>query len=149
MNRRIVFWSRLPALGLGLLLSIGCDYSAPESLDSSLGAAGGKLTPVPSLPGSAGAADKSRSAPREQEERTAILESSITLIQRAALQPGGNNFKLAVKKLNQYFEGTPLSAYQLEPAAREYLANRLPGKFSGRSRTGTGLCATLGTSKTA
>ncbi len=30
---------------------------------------------------------------------------------------------MAVKKLNQYFEGTPLSAYQLEPAAREYLAD--------------------------
>ena len=122
MNRCIVFWSRLPALGLGLLLSIGCDYSAPESLDSSLGAAGANSRLYRRYLDRRAPADKSRSAPREQEQRTAILESSITLIQRAALQPGGNNFKLAVQKLNQYFEGTPLSAYLLEPAAREYLA---------------------------
>ena len=69
----------------------------------------------------------SLSAPRATaEERTAILESSITLIQRAALQPGGENFEMAVKKLNQYFEGTTPSSYQLEPAAREYLATQLP-----------------------
>lgn len=125
MNRRIVFWSGLPALGLGLLLLMSCDYSAPESFNSPSGAAS-KLTPPPPLPGAGGAADKSRGAPRGQEERTAILESSITLIQRAALQPGGKNFQYAVQKLNQYFEGTPLSAYQLETPAREYLARRVP-----------------------
>jgi hypothetical protein len=126
LNRRIVFWSGLPALGLGLMLVMSCDYSAPVGLNSPVGAAGGKLAPLPPLPGALGAADKSRSAPRTEEERTAILESSITLIQRAALQPGGKNFQYAVQKLNQYFQGTPLSAYQLEPRSREYLARQLP-----------------------
>jgi hypothetical protein len=68
-------------------------------------------------------------APRADEERTAILESSITLIQRAALQPGGKNFQYAVQKLNQYFEGTPAGLYQLETAPREYLASQLPPKM--------------------
>ena len=89
-------------------------------------------------------------APRAAEERTAILESSITLIQRAALQPGGKNFELAVKKLNQYFEGTPLSAYQLEPAARDYLASQLPRQLLKSSRTETGILRGIrGISKTA
>ncbi len=127
MNRRIVYWIGLPALGLGLLLAMSCDYSAPESLNATTGAAS-KLTLPPPAPGAAGSADKSHGAPREQEERTAILESSITLIQRAALQPGGKNFQYAVQKLNQYFEGTPLSAYQLEPRSRAYLARLLPPK---------------------
>jgi hypothetical protein len=60
------------------------------------------------------------------EERRAILESSITLIQKAALQPGGDNFRLAVQKLNQYFEGTDPAAYQLESPAREYLRTQYP-----------------------
>jgi len=77
----------------------------------------------------AGTTGKSSGAPRAEEERAAILESSITLIQRAALQPGGDNFKLAVQKLNQYFDGTPRSAYQLESAPREYLATQLPASF--------------------
>ena len=127
MNRRIVYWIGLPALGLGLLFAMSCDYSAPESLNTTTGAAS-KLTLPPPAPGAAGSADKSHGAPREQEERTAILESSITLIQRAALQPGGKNFQYAVQKLNQYFEGTPLSAYQLEPRSRAYLARLLPPK---------------------
>jgi hypothetical protein len=127
LNRRIVYWIGLPALGLGLLLAMSCDYSAPESLNATTGAAS-KLTLPPPAPGAAGSADKSHGAPREQEERTAILESSITLIQRAALQPGGKNFQYAVQKLNQYFEGTPLSNYQLEPRSRAYLARLLPPK---------------------
>ena len=54
---------------------------------------------------------------RASEERTAILESSITLIKRAALSPGGDNFRLAVQKLNHYFEGTSPSQYLLESAS--------------------------------
>jgi hypothetical protein len=49
----------------------------------------------------------------------------MTLIQRAALQPGGQNFDLAIQKLNHYFEGTSLQDYLLEPAARAYLETQL------------------------
>jgi len=47
------------------------------------------------------------------------------LIQRAALQPGGKNFDLAIQKLNHYFEGTSLQDYELDPAARAYLETQL------------------------
>ena len=50
----------------------------------------------------------------------------MTLIQRAALQPGGDNFRLAVQKLNQYFEGTAQAEYELDSAAREYLRTQFP-----------------------
>jgi hypothetical protein len=122
LNRRIRLWSGLAALGLGLMPLGGCDYSKPALLappSRRVGAAG-------LAPRAPGAPSKAVSAPRAEEERAAILESSITLIQRAALQPGGKNFELAVKKLNHYFEGTPLSSYQLESTARDYLATQLP-----------------------
>ena len=58
--------------------------------------------------------------------KRAILESAMNLIQRATLQPGGENFKLAVQKLNHYFEGTSPTAYELESAPREYLKTQMP-----------------------
>jgi tetratricopeptide (TPR) repeat protein len=135
LNRRTQFWSGLAGLGLGWIALVvlgliplgGCDYSAPESELSTATGGGGRASanPYPELK-AAGAVAKTASIPRAAEERTAILDSSITLIQRAPLQPGGRNFELAVKKLNQYFEGTSVSAYQLEPPAREYLATQLP-----------------------
>jgi len=120
LNRRIRRSSGLTAAASGLLLFFGCDYSDPTG--GSLGS--GSLPALdPSVPGSAAG-----SAPvqRGQEERTAILEGSITLIEQAALQPGGDNFKEAVKKLNQFFEGTNPAEYQLDSAAREYLKTQLP-----------------------
>jgi hypothetical protein len=65
-------------------------------------------------------------AARDSTERAAILASSIELIQRAALQPGGDNFGLAIQKLNQFFEGTPPNDYQLDSAARAFLQPQLP-----------------------
>jgi hypothetical protein len=115
----------MAALGLGLMPLCGCDYSKPPLLNSSTGSGSN----LPLLPRGSDLPGRPVSAPRGDEERTAILESSITLIQRAALQPGGRNFELAVKKLNQYFDGTPLSSYQLEPAARDYLATQLPASM--------------------
>jgi len=47
------------------------------------------------------------------------------LIQRAALQPGGKNFDLAIQKLNHYFEGTSLQDYALDAPARAYLETQL------------------------
>jgi tetratricopeptide (TPR) repeat protein len=126
---RLILGCALAGLGLLSLAAWGgCDYSAPRDLDAPVAAAGGGNALAARLPEArvASVPVKAASVPRAAEERTAILESSITLIQRAALQPGGKNFELAVKKLNHYFDGTPLSSYRLDPAAREYLTNRLP-----------------------
>jgi hypothetical protein len=117
--------------------TIGCNYSKPESyepIDS--------LPTVSSLPGTERAASAKAEAGnvgrrRDDETRKALLDSAMTLIQRAALQPGGDNFRLAIQKLNQYFEGTSQSEYQLESAAREYLKTQLPAvaveSFSNRN----------------
>ncbi len=109
-----------------LLTGQGCDYSSSLSVDGT----GGRYT-APALPSKSGKSARAvasvrgaRIAPREAQERKAILDSSINLIQRAALQPGGDNFKLAVQKLNQYFEGTEPAEYLLNSAAREYLAGQ-------------------------
>jgi len=117
--------SGLTAAALGFALIFGCDYSAPENLDTFGDRLGPDSLPAldPSIPGRVSG---SVGVQRGQEERTAILEGSIILIQRAALQPGGENFKEAVKKLNQYFEGTSPTEYQLNSAAREYLNPQLP-----------------------
>ena len=125
MNLCIRLWSGLAALSLVLMPLSGCDYSKPPVLRSPAGASANLAL----LPREAALPGKPASSQRGDDERTAILESSITLIQRAALQPGGKNFELAVKKLNQYFEGTPLASYQLDPAARDYLATQLPASF--------------------
>ncbi len=66
---------------------------------------------------------------RGQEERAAILESVDHADPAGGLQPGGDNFELAVKKLNHYFEGTNPAEYQLESAAREYLRLQLPPRM--------------------
>jgi hypothetical protein len=109
-----------------LFWSSGCDYSAPEFMSQpGEGPGADGLPPLdPAIP--AGAAAPASLVQRGQEERAAILEGSIILIQRAALEPGGENFKEAVKKLNQYFDGTSPGDYLLNPAAREYLKTQLP-----------------------
>jgi hypothetical protein len=59
-------------------------------------------------------------------EKVAILDNILTLIQTAALNPGGSNYGNATKNLNQYFAGTPTPDYALSPAAREYLRSQQP-----------------------
>jgi tetratricopeptide (TPR) repeat protein len=126
LNRRLRIWHGLAAAGLGLALvsCCSCDYSPPDRAVRVKG-----RTEQPNLPrvGPPGAGPGARglSNRRSDEERKAILENSITLIQRAALQPGGENFAQAVRKLNQYFEGTDPAQYQLESAARAFLAAQL------------------------
>ena len=113
------------AVGVGLCTS--CDYSR-QQLDELPSASGRQ----PALPSSEGTKSVPRSglllpreAPRGVSEKAAILTSSIELIQGAALQPGGDNFRLATQKLNQYFQGTAVSEYQLDSAARAYLETQL------------------------
>jgi hypothetical protein len=126
LNRPIFLGIGLVALGLGL--HVGCDYSPPPSLNPE-GSSPVRFAPPLSGPIAAGGSSQSTVRGRDKEERASILESAVTLIERAALQPGGENFKLAIDKLNYYFEGTSLPQYQLAPKAREYLRPQLPPNY--------------------
>jgi hypothetical protein len=109
------------SISVALIALAGCDYSRPVTSTNT-----GTFRPgTVKLPGSSGAAAPAKVV-RDSAERSAILISSIELIQRAALQPGGDNFGLATQKLNQYFEGTPASEYQMSSAARAFLETQLP-----------------------
>ncbi len=112
-------------LAVSIALVAGCDYSRePTDFKWSGTYREGMVKPVDS--------SKSQARPaavRDSDERAAILASSIELIQRAALQPGGDNFRLATQKLNQFFEGTPQAEYLLDSADREYLKTQLSPEF--------------------
>ncbi len=125
MNRRLRIWNGLAAagLGLGLSLLVGCDYTPPNAVPTAKGnfiPGAGPKGRAPRGGAGAGIASTRRSA----EERKAILDNSITLIQRASIKPGGAHFDQAVKNLNQYFAGTDPAEYQLDSAAREYLISQ-------------------------
>ena len=120
--RRILLWTGLSTAAVALMLLVSCDYSAPESMTPASDSSPGSFPATEPLT----AGEPVSSPQRGEEERTAILGSSITLIQRAAIQPGGDNFKLAIQKLNHYFEGTSPSEYQLDSAAREFLRAQMP-----------------------
>ncbi len=137
MSRRTIHWAGLAAALCLLATTIRCNYSKPETYEPIE-----SMPPVSSLPGQPRAASAKAEAGnigrrRDDETRKALLDSAMTLIQRAALHPGGDNFKLAVQKLNQYFEGTSESEYALDSAAREYLKTQLPAavveSFSSRN----------------
>ncbi len=135
MNRRLLTWSGLACAGLGLALMASCDYSPPGRTSE---AKGRYSMPELTRRGTSGTGSTSRAlaARRTPEERKAILDSIIMLIRRAVIQPGGEHFAQAVKKLNQYFEGTPQTEYELGSAAREYLTSQL-GPDSIREFQGT------------
>ncbi len=107
--------------GLLLVAVSGCNYVSPNRVELPKGTFRPGVTPT--LGGKATTAGAAR---RDEAERAAILDSSINLIQSAALKPGGDNFRLATQKLNQYFEGTPASEYHLSPEVRTFLARWLP-----------------------
>ncbi len=126
MSRRTIHWIGLAAAFSLVPLGLRCNYSKDPSYDEP-----DNVRTVSSLPGPERSPAGKAEAPsvgqrRSDETRTALLESAMTLIQRAALEPGGDNFKLAIQKLNQYFDGTSHSEYQLDSAAREYLKTQLP-----------------------
>ena len=129
MNARTSYWlGSTFGLCIALLTILtSCDYSPPRTFERPTGTFRETFSAKVDRPGSS----KSKVAAttgteREGMERTAILDSSITLIQRASLQPGGRNFDLAIQKLNQYFEGTPVKDYELDSATKEFLKSQLP-----------------------
>ncbi|SIO28501.1 hypothetical protein SAMN05444166_3492 [Singulisphaera sp. GP187] len=109
----------------------GCDYSSsdlPPAATSAINTEGEQDgTASSATAGDAGFNDM----------KPTILESVISLIQSAALKPGGDNFKLAVLKLNTYFEDIPRSQFALTPEVRGYLkASKLPEQvMAGFERT--------------
>jgi hypothetical protein len=134
-------WAALAALGMA---GAGCDYSASDT--GALPSEGLNARTVPQAdptgqPGASagsgalskehGAGAGERSAPSapssafadsgDAEQRTAILNNVVKLIQSAATNPGGASFANAIKNLNQYFEGAPATEYALTPQARAFL----------------------------
>jgi len=115
----------------------GCDYS------------GSKLPPIPNHSGGStltgsnevGATsqgDSSRGGETGSESmKPMILESIVSLIQTAALKPGGDNFKLATLKLNTYFEDVPRELFRMKPEVRDYLksVNMPEHAMAGLDRT--------------
>jgi hypothetical protein len=126
LSRRVICCSGLVAALLFLASFVSCDYSARETFDDTVSAPRDNSLPG-SVPAGRNAAAESTVAPmRDEDTRKALLNSAMNLIHRAALQPGGEDFKLAVQKLNQYFDGTRLSEYQHESLSREFLTRQLP-----------------------
>jgi tetratricopeptide (TPR) repeat protein len=123
LSRRILVFAGLALFGLGAsaVMVAGCDYSAPDSVTD----AGDRSGPARSAPPKLDAPDTASITPRADEEKAAILASSITLIQRAPLQPGGDNFKHAIQKLNHYFLGTSPREFELGSGARAYLLTQV------------------------
>lgn len=122
MKRRVRPW----AVILGLTSAVaGCDYSAPPP---PLPATGPYVSPTSAEPSKEGAESPTPVAQDNADPamKPVILESVINLIQTAALKPGGDNFKQATVKLNNYFEGTPPGAYLLSSPSREFLLKHMP-----------------------
>jgi hypothetical protein len=124
LSHRILGLAGLAILTLGVsyALIVGCDYSAPESLTELAEAKGTNVGAPPKLDST----EARPTAARSDAEKAAILESSIELIKRASLHPGGDNFKYAIQKLNQYFAGTNPHEYDLASESREYLLTQWP-----------------------
>jgi hypothetical protein len=125
LSRRVTYCSGLAAALLFLASFVSCDYSPRETFDD---AAPAPKDSLPGLPpgGRPPLAENAVGPKRDDDTRKALLNSAMNLIHRAALQPGGEDFKLAVQKLNQYFDGTRLSEYQHESLSREFLSHHLP-----------------------
>lgn len=101
----------------------GCNYTPPNRTTTAAG------TFRPGATATKSTAKAGASSRRDSVERAAILESSIQLIKSAALKPGGDNFRLATQKLNQFFEGTPPVEYLVKTDVLRFLSRQLPSKM--------------------
>lgn len=117
-RRHPPFW--LGALWCASILA-GCDYGASSVPVPVEGQTGNPVSGTISteVPGTG-------SAPSAQDQDV-MLKSALQLIETAATTPGGDNFKIAVDRLNGYFKATGSDAdFAMEPTARKYLAQFLP-----------------------
>lgn len=123
MNRRSS--SRI-ALALALVVGLGlagCDYSPSKLPPEAAGAYDGSSSSIP--PAASAAGGGGAQGPTEDEAaamRPAILESVLSLIDNAALKPGGDSFKQAISKLNTYFTEVPAERFALNADLRTYLS---------------------------
>jgi len=147
LNRRLCLLAATACLAT--VVWAGCDYSSPTvpafpAPDAATTTANGPTEPAnqgaeTATGTDAGATDSTSttSGASLDEMKATILESVVSLIQSASLHPGGDNFKLAVLKLNTYFEDVPRSQFALRPEVREYLKGaNLPSQvLDGFERT--------------
>ena len=66
------------------------------------------------------------SAAMPSGEKEVILNNVIELIRTAAFKPGGDNFAIATKNLNQYFSETNPSSFALPSKSRAFLLQQMP-----------------------
>jgi hypothetical protein len=112
------------ASGLG-----GCDY---QSIGVSPTDAPGALAgpePVPAISDPAAPGQPPTLRPDISEEdrarKTATLDNVVRLIQTAGIKPGGENFAIATRNLNQYFDQNDSPAdYIMSTEAHVYLASQ-------------------------
>jgi hypothetical protein len=114
-----------------MLTQVRCDYSSDRIADRPGGSYDPGLAKIPaeapSRGGAGGTTATTSPAPdalveaHTAEEKAAILDNIVRLIESASLKPGGKNFGNATRNLNQFFAGTPASEYALPPAARVFL----------------------------
>ncbi|MHC5543337.1 hypothetical protein ACYOEI_34370, partial [Singulisphaera rosea] len=123
MKRRVRPWSLL--FGLASTLA-GCNYAPTTPPPRAITPTTGSSSSVGETSDEGLTASYSSGAGESDSQmKPVIIKSVINLIQTAALKPGGDNFKQATGKLNNYFEGTPPQDYLLKPASREFLAKQL------------------------
>ncbi|MEW4570968.1 hypothetical protein AB1L88_24125 [Tautonia sp. JC769] len=127
MRRRSSRWQWLP-IGLALILGAvtsGCGGKEAPPRPST----GGARDPGKAGDPSGARADRGANAFRgvgmDPEMREILLQSVVTLLERAALTPGGQNVKIATENLNTYFKANPDSDFQLPDATRAYLEEQL------------------------
>jgi hypothetical protein len=125
LSRRIPFF--LSALGLALVLG-GCGYDKDTSDDVPTGTVTKGVQPVlPSQTSISTTAGTSQAGPGSTGTRNkAILENVVTLIERAIIRPGGQNFEIATRNLNQYFDNPNPADYAMSEEVRTFVARGLP-----------------------
>src|SRR4051812_31154501 len=111
---------------------VRCDYSARETTYTGLTPGGTYVKGSGLGPDSSEATSRASSSTSldnpamTADDKGVILENVIELIRTAALKPGGDNFAIATKNLNQYFGDVRPEAFALKPEARSFLIDHMP-----------------------
>lgn len=133
MSRRIPCRIGVLCLVFGLA---GCDYGSSSPPPAPGGAFQGGAEPLRVGSRAQSAVTESKVAGVGQRNKV-ILDSLITMMENAVIKPGGQNFELATRDLNNYFVNPDPADYALSDDARTFLAGELPEpmlKLKKRSR---------------